>query len=134
MYKASAVSAYRYNHRRGQICRSHIRLIIFLSLCSILAFAEEETTDAKPAETKAATEEKASDISLPDVLVTANRTEVEKKKAASSYTVISGEELEKKKIRSLYEALRKSPGLTVSNAGAIPRSSCVEQTPGMSWF
>ncbi|TDU64556.1 vitamin B12 transporter [Prosthecobacter fusiformis] len=55
---------------------------------------------------------------LPQVVVTATKTETEAWKTASSVTVINREEIEREHYRMLADALRRVPGLTLADRGA----------------
>lgn len=55
--------------------------------------------------------------SLPEVVVTATKTETESWRTASSVTVISREKIEEKQYKLLPEALRQVPGLVIADRG-----------------
>ncbi len=67
----------------------------------------------------AATLAAAQDADLEDVLVTASRTPVPAARAGSSYTVISREELERRQIVYVADALRDVPGFAMSRVGTL---------------
>lgn len=56
--------------------------------------------------------------SMPEVLVSATRTDVEVERAPASVTVITAEQIEKQQYRYVSEALRSVPGLSVVQTGA----------------
>jgi len=70
---------------------------------------------AEPAR-EAAPETKDTKL-LPEIVVTATKTETESWKTASSVTVIDREELERENYPTLVEALRRVPGLTLADRG-----------------
>lgn len=55
---------------------------------------------------------------LPEVAVTANRTETELSKINRSITVITSEEIEQKKAHNLIDLLAQTPGIDVKRTGA----------------
>ncbi|RMH46598.1 MAG: TonB-dependent receptor [Alphaproteobacteria bacterium] len=54
---------------------------------------------------------------LPDILVTAGRTPASAEAVGRSYTVITAEELDRRQVTHVADALRQVPGLAVSQAG-----------------
>lgn len=58
-------------------------------------------------------------ISLDQLLVTDGLTPVEQEKSGRAFTVITGEELEKRQVRHVADALRHVPGFAVSRLGAL---------------
>ena len=61
----------------------------------------------------------AQDADLENVLVTASRTPVSAAQAGSSYTVIDRQELERRQIVYVADALRDVPGFAMSRAGTL---------------
>ncbi|MCZ6475128.1 MAG: TonB-dependent receptor, partial [Gammaproteobacteria bacterium] len=55
-----------------------------------------------------------SDDALENILVTASRTPVPASRVGSSYTVISREDLERRQIVYVTDALRDVPGFSIS--------------------
>ncbi|TDJ47972.1 MAG: TonB-dependent receptor [Gammaproteobacteria bacterium] len=60
-----------------------------------------------------------SDDALENILVTASRTPVPASRVGSSYTVISREDLERRQIVYVTDALRDVPGFSISRAGTF---------------
>ncbi len=56
-------------------------------------------------------------IEVPDVVVSATKTEIPVKQVTSAVEVITGEELQQRKLKTVIEALRLSQGLSVSQSG-----------------
>jgi len=54
---------------------------------------------------------------LPETVVSANRVEVPSRQVGSAVTVITGEEMEKRQIRIVADALRDVPGVSVNRTG-----------------
>ncbi len=61
----------------------------------------------------------AQDADLENVLVTASRTPVSAARAGSSYTVIDREELERRQVVYVADALRDVPGFAMSRVGTL---------------
>lgn len=64
------------------------------------------------------TSAQAEEIKLDELLVTAGRVPVEAEKVGRAHTVVTGEEIEKRQIRYVADALRTVPGLAVSRNGS----------------
>jgi vitamin B12 transporter len=64
-------------------------------------------------------------VETTSVVVTANRLETPESEVAAATTVITAHELEAKKPRSVAEALREVPGVTVTNAGGLGRPTSI---------
>ena len=56
-------------------------------------------------------------VPLPDIVVTATRTPQAVSRAGSAITVITAEEIAKESPKSIADALRRSPGLSVTESG-----------------
>lgn len=82
---------------------------IAIAITPHLLFAADPAAPAAP--------EKTEQKPLPEVVVTATKTETESWKTASSVTVIDRQELERENYPTLVEALRRVPGLTLANRG-----------------
>ena len=67
----------------------------------------------------------AQDILVPDVVVTATRSPLSLAEAGSAISVISGEEIARTSPKSISDALRRVPGLTVTEAGGPGSSTTV---------
>ena len=78
-------------------------LCLFLLVISAVAQAGE---DAVPLET---------------MVITANRTETKEKEVGSSLTVITADEIQKRQVLTVAEALRLVPGIDVINSGGLGR-------------
>lgn len=59
----------------------------------------------------------------PDIIITANKVEVDSKKVASSVTVIDSNEIEKSKESNLLNLLRRIPGVEINQSGGAGRLS-----------
>ncbi len=59
------------------------------------------------------------EIEVPDVVVSATKTPIPAKQVTSAVAVITGEELQQRKIRTVAEALRWAPGLAVFQSGGL---------------
>ncbi len=59
------------------------------------------------------------DLEAPDVIVSATKTEMPAKQVTSAVEVITGEELQQRKIRTVTEALRWASGLAVFQSGGL---------------
>ena len=62
---------------------------------------------------------------LETMVITANRTETPEKETGSSITVITGEEIQKRQVLTVAEALRLVPGIDVINSGGLGRMTNV---------
>jgi vitamin B12 transporter len=82
-------------------------LCLFLLVISAVAQAGE---DAVPLET---------------MVITANRTETKEKEVGSSLTVITADEIQKRQVLTVTDALRLVPGLDIVNSGGLGRQSNV---------
>ena len=58
-------------------------------------------------------------IEVPDVVVSATKTPIPAKQVTSAVEVITGEEMQQRKIRTVGEALRWTPGLAVFQSGGL---------------
>ncbi|MDH5253876.1 MAG: TonB-dependent receptor plug domain-containing protein, partial [Nitrospira sp.] len=56
-------------------------------------------------------------IEVPDVVVSATKTEIPAKQVTSAVEVITGEELERKKIKTVIDALRLAQGVFATSSG-----------------
>ena len=94
-----------------------ILIVLFLLLLTGLftspALAEEKTEEK--AEGKA--------ILLPEIVVTATRTETPVREVASSVTVITGQDIEKKKEENVLDLLRDVPAVDVVRTGGSGETS-----------
>ncbi|MGV3659396.1 MAG: TonB-dependent receptor plug domain-containing protein, partial [Prosthecobacter sp.] len=88
--------------------------LLFGSLVQLNAQTQTQTP-TKPS-TKDDTKEKPADT-LPEVVITATKTETERWRTASSVTVIDRKEIEEQQLRLLPDALRQVPGLTIADRG-----------------
>ena len=57
------------------------------------------------------------DVEAPDVVVSATKTPIPAKQVTSAVEVITGEEMQERKIRTVAEALRWAQGLSVNQSG-----------------
>ena len=60
-------------------------------------------------------------VPLETMVITANRTETKEKEVGSSLTVISADEIKKRQVLTVAEALRLVPGIDVINSGGLGR-------------
>ena len=81
----------------------YIGLVVFFGLTAIIAKAF-----SKPLV-----------VSTPEIVVTASRVPIPSREVGSSISIITGEEIEKKQLRSLSEVLRKIPAVAVSRTGPV---------------
>jgi vitamin B12 transporter len=58
-------------------------------------------------------------VPLETMVITANRTETKEKEVGSSLTVISADEIQKRQVLTVAEALRLVPGIDVINSGGL---------------
>ena len=58
-------------------------------------------------------------VPLETMVITANRTETKEKEVGSSLTVITAEEIQKRQVLTVAEALRLVPGIDVINSGGL---------------
>jgi vitamin B12 transporter len=58
-------------------------------------------------------------VEAPDVVVSATKTETPTKQVASAVEVITGEEMQQRKVRTVSEALRWAQGLSVNQSGGL---------------
>ena len=58
-------------------------------------------------------------VEAPDVVVSATKTPIPAKQVTSAVEVITGEEMQQRKIRTVAEALRWAPGLAVFQSGGL---------------
>ncbi len=84
--------------------------LLFPLFISIPAFADEDAPQSQETEEKEETE-------IEEIIVTATRVETSAEEVASSVTVITSEEIEKKQKKTVLEALRDVPGLDVVQTG-----------------
>ncbi|MFG1480267.1 TonB-dependent receptor [Xanthobacter sp. V4C-4] len=97
--------------------RPRVPLSLSASLLALLAAAPALAQTAQPPAAQAAPAADASQIDLPDVVVSATLTPLPEKEVASSVTVITATELEETQRRSVPEALESAPGLNVVQTG-----------------
>jgi vitamin B12 transporter len=64
-------------------------------------------------------------VPLETMVITANRTETKVKEVGSSLTVISADEIQKRQVLTVAEALRLVPGIDVINSGGLGRMTRV---------
>ena len=69
-------------------------------------------------------------IEAPDVVVSATKTEMPAKQVTSAVEVITGEDMQQRKIRTVAEALRWTPGLAVFQSGGLGTSVDVRMRGG----
>jgi len=104
------------------------------------SLADTEPTDAKPAPEASAVElaaEKASDDvpvahRVGDVIVTATRTDTPAAQVASSVTVVTAEEIERRELRLVTEVLRRVPGVDVRQTGGPGSTTSIFMRGGNS--
>jgi vitamin B12 transporter len=90
------------------LSRRHV-LAATVSFCTLQA-ASAQAQDASPA---------------PDIVITATRTPLAIAEAGSAISVISGEEIARTSAKSISDALRRVPGLTVAETGGPGSSTTV---------
>ncbi|WP_162913125.1 TonB-dependent receptor domain-containing protein [Rhodospirillaceae bacterium SYSU D60014] len=86
---------------------SALRVALFGSLCSTPVLAQSQP------------------IELPPIVVSATRTDVPLDQVGSSITLITREELERRQIRFVADALRTVPGLSVARIGGVGSQTLV---------
>ncbi|MBI5673320.1 MAG: hypothetical protein HZC50_08790 [Nitrospirae bacterium] len=59
------------------------------------------------------------ELQAPDVVISATKTEIPAKQVTSAVEVITGEDLQQRKIRTVAEALRWASGLAVFQSGGL---------------
>ena len=64
-------------------------------------------------------------VPLETMVITANRTETKEKEVGSSLTVITADEIQKRQVLTVAEALRLVPGIDVINSGGLGRMTNV---------
>ena len=64
-------------------------------------------------------------VPLETMVITANRTETKEKEVGSSLTVITADEIQKRQVFTVAEALRLVPGIDVINSGGLGRQTNV---------
>ena len=64
-------------------------------------------------------------VPLETMVITANRTETKEKEVGSSLTVISADEIKKRQVFTVAEALRLVPGIDVINSGGLGKQTNV---------
>ncbi|MFZ3013112.1 MAG: TonB-dependent receptor plug domain-containing protein, partial [Nitrospira sp.] len=70
------------------------------------------------------------DLEAPDVIVSATKTEMSAKQVTSAVEVITGEDMQQRKIRTVAEALRWAQGLSVLQTGGLGTSVGVRMRGG----
>lgn len=58
-------------------------------------------------------------IEVPDVVVSATKTEIPAKQVTSAVEVITGEDMQQRKVRTVVEALRWAQGLSINQSGGL---------------
>jgi len=99
-------------------------LVFVLGICVPLhaALAEEGTAPVQ-AETPAAstkegtTADQAEVLETPEVVISATKTEIPVKQVTSAVEIITGEQMQQRKVRTVAEALRWAQGLAVFQSG-----------------
>ncbi|MCW5747467.1 MAG: TonB-dependent receptor [Alphaproteobacteria bacterium] len=69
--------------------------------------------------------QQATPATLPETVVTADRTAVPAEQVNASVTVITAEEIERRQLRTLNDALRDAPGVAVIQSGGPGKSTSV---------
>ena len=82
-------------------------------LCALVAV---NSASAEPADDDRTDEEPAA-LQVGDVVVTATRTETSAAQVASSVTVVTSEEIERRQLRLVTDVLRRVPGVDVRRTG-----------------
>ncbi len=94
------------------VCRSFFFRSVFIpvSLFSIFCITERPVASF-------AAERPEEPPTLEPVVVTATRTEIPLKEAAASVTIVDAKKIEERRVTTVAEALRQTPGLTVVESG-----------------
>jgi len=95
-----------------------------MSIIPVVVLAQQTNNQSGSSENNPE-EMEDSIVHLEKMFITATRTEIPLKEVASSVTVISAEEIDKKRGRTVLEVLRGTLGLDVSEAGGIGKQSSV---------
>lgn len=82
-------------------------LVLWIFACVYPASAQEVAMADQP------------ELQAPDVVISATKTEMPAKQVTSAVEVITGEELQQRRIRTVGEALRWTPGLAVFQSGGL---------------
>ncbi|HEY1050581.1 MAG TPA: TonB-dependent receptor plug domain-containing protein, partial [Prosthecobacter sp.] len=92
--------------------------VLLGSLIQLHAQAPKKTSpeeeDTKKPASASTTETTAT---LPEMVITATKTETERWRTASSVTVIDRKKIEEEQLRLVPDALREVPGLTIADRG-----------------
>jgi vitamin B12 transporter len=72
-------------------------------------------------------------VPLETMVITANRTETKEKEVGSSLTVITADEIQKRQVLTVTDALRLVPGLDIVNSGGLGRQSNVYTRGAVSY-
>ncbi len=104
-------------------------LVLLLSLAPGAAAFPSPADSPSTAEDDAAAEDNATDqapaLATEHVVVTATRTPTPESQVASAVTVITGEDLERRQLRLVVDALRQVPGLDLRRTGGPGSTSSI---------
>ncbi len=92
------------------VCRTCISQLVGLSLCSWLSLHSASAAEANGANNQMS-------LRLPEVFISATKTEVPVKQVTSAVETITGEQMQQRKIKTVVEALRLAQGLAVFQSG-----------------
>ncbi len=94
-------------------------------LAALLGMTAGESTAAENPAAPATSSEDAGAATLPPVVVTATRVEQPIEQVGSAVTVITGEELRRREIRFVADALQEVPGVTVPRSGTRGKTASI---------
>ncbi len=95
--------------------RISILFIVVSTFVTLLNSQTPETTQPNPSSVDLST--------LPEVVVTATRSETQINKTASSITVVTSEQIQKNQYRTVTDALRSIPGMQIAQTGTPTQST-----------
>ena len=81
------------------------------------AITTDQTVAPAAAAKEASTADQPEDLETPEVVISATKTEVPIKQVTSAVEVITGEQMQQRKLRTVVEALRWAQGLAVFQSG-----------------
>jgi vitamin B12 transporter len=94
--------------------------------------SEEKSEEKSQEESKEKPDEKGKAILLPEIVVSATRTETPIRQVASSVTVITRQDIEEKKEENVLDLIRAVPAVDVVNTGGMGQLSDIYMRGGKS--
>ncbi|MCU0821492.1 MAG: TonB-dependent receptor plug domain-containing protein, partial [Spirochaetes bacterium] len=98
-----------------------VTAVFFMLICTSFLFAQDTTAESKNSESVTVKTDEKNDnaITLNNIVVTATRTEINKRETGTSLTVVTEDEIKKSGKTNIADVLTRVPGVTVNRTSVL---------------